>query len=123
MFKILKNANVTKATGTDQVSRKFLKDGARTFAKPMNELCNLLMTLGSFPDACKIAKIKPLFSPIQDWQFRCCSRMGVGQKDPPPLPKICHTYPTMMKRYCTVITYLRKIQKIYESRDIPPEVC
>ena len=25
------------------------------------ELCNLSMTLGSFPDACKIAKVKPLF--------------------------------------------------------------
>ena len=29
--------------------------------KPISELCNLSMTLGSFPDACKIAKVKPLF--------------------------------------------------------------
>ena len=34
------------------------------------------------------------------------------------LPKICHTYPAMMK-LCTVIPYLKKIQKIYESRDTP----
>ena len=27
-----------------------------------------------------------------------------------PLPKICQTYPTMMK-FCTVIPYLKKIQK------------
>ena len=39
----------------------FLKDGARILAKPISELCNLSMALGSFPDACKIAKVKPLF--------------------------------------------------------------
>ena len=39
---------------------------------------------------------------------------GGGEK--PPLPKICHTYPTMIK-LGTVIPYPKKIQKIYESRD------
>ena len=38
------------------------------------------------------------------------------------LPKICHTYVTMMK-LGTVILYLKKIKKIYESRDTPPEFC
>ena len=38
------------------------------------------------------------------------------------LSKICHTYPTMMK-LDTVISYLKKIKKIYESRDTPPELC
>ena len=33
-----------------------------------------------------------------------------------PLPNICHTYPTMMK-LGTVISYLRKIQKMYKSGD------
>ena len=40
-----------------------------------------------------------LFNPIQDGLFRGCSRMmggGVKSKKA-PLPKICHTYPTMMK--------------------------
>ena len=45
---------------------------------------------------------------------------GVGKKV--PLPKICHTYPIMMK-LGTVIPYLKKIQKIYESRDAPPDFC
>ena len=36
---------------------------------------------------------------------------GWGAKNP-PLPKICHTYPTMMK-LGTVINYLRKIQNTY----------
>ena len=39
-----------------------------------------------------------------------------------PLPKMCCTYPTMMK-FGTVIPYLKKIQKIYESHDTPLEFC
>ena len=39
-----------------------------------------------------------------------------------PLPKICHRHPTMMK-LGTVIPYLRKIKKIYESRDTLSEFC
>ena len=61
LFNILKNVEVTKAAGIDQISGKFLKDGARILEKPISELCNLSMTLGSFPDAFKIAKVKPLF--------------------------------------------------------------
>ena len=38
------------------------------------------------------------------------------------LPKICHTYPTMMK-LDTVIHYQKKTQNIYESRDTHPEFC
>ena len=55
-------------------------------------------------------------NPIQDGPFRDCSWIGGGQKG--PLPKICHTYPAMMK-LGTVIPYLKKIQKIYKSRDTP----
>ena len=61
LFNLLKNVEVTKAAGLDQISGKFLKDGARILAKPISELCNLSMTLGSFPNACKIAKVKSLF--------------------------------------------------------------
>ena len=32
------------------------------------------------------------------------------------LSKICHTYPTMMK-LATVIPYIKKLKKIYESHD------
>ena len=39
-----------------------------------------------------------------------------------PLPKICQAYPTMTK-LCTVIPYLKKIQKLYKSRDTSPEFC
>ena len=44
-----------------------------------------------------------------------------GQKGP-PLPKLCHTYPTIMK-LGTVIPYLKKTPKNYQSRDTPLEFC
>ena len=45
------------------------------------------------------------FGAAQEWVE---GRGGLGL-----LPKICHTYPTMMK-LDTVIPYPKKIQKIYE---------
>ena len=53
--------------------------------------------------------------------FGAAHWLGRGQKAPPLLPKICHIYPTMMK-LGTLIAYLKKIQKLYESRDTPPEL-
>ena len=57
------------------------------------------------------------------------SRMGIfgaahwwGSQKGPSLPKICHTNPTIMK-LGTVLPYVKKIQKIHKSRDIPPEFC
>ena len=57
-------------------------------------------------------QISVLFNPIQDGPFRGCSPMGKAKKA--PFLKICHTYPTMMK-LGTFISYLKKIQKMYES--------
>ena len=62
-----------------------------------------------------------LVNPIEDGPSRRCSQMGEGAKRP-PLPKICHTYPTMMK-LGTVISYLNKIQNIYKSRDTRLDSC
>ena len=59
--KILRGTKVCKAAGIDDLSGRFLKDGSRVLLKPISELCNLSIKLGSFPDACKIAKLKPLF--------------------------------------------------------------
>ena len=53
--------------------------------------------------------------------FWAAHRWGGGAKRP-PLPNICHTYPTMMK-FGTVIPNLRDIQKIHKSRDTPPNFC
>ena len=38
------------------------------------------------------------------------------------LPKICHTYPTNMK-LGKIKPYLKKTQKLYESRETPFEFC
>ena len=59
--KILRSTNVRKAAGIDDLSGRFLKDGSRVLSKPISELCNLSIKWGSFPDSCKIAKLKPLF--------------------------------------------------------------
>ena len=61
-------------------------------------------------------------NPIQDGLFRGCSPMGRRGGFLAPLPKIPHTYPTMMK-LGTIVPYLRKIQKMYKSRDTTLEFC
>ena len=58
---ILKDLNPSKAAGIDNLSGKFLKDGADILARPISQLCNLSIKLDSFPRSCKIAKVKPLF--------------------------------------------------------------
>ena len=61
------------------------------------------------------------FNLIQGYFGAAQESGGQGGKKA-PLPKICHTYPTMMK-LATFIPYLNKIQKIYESRDTPHGFC
>ena len=46
--------------------------------------------------------------------------IGINRAKGSPLPNICHTYTTMMK-LGTVIPYLKKIQKIYQVHDTPPQ--
>ena len=61
VLKLLNNTNVHKASGLDKISGIFLRDGADFLYKPITKLCNLSITLKTFPDVCKIAKLKPLF--------------------------------------------------------------
>ena len=61
ILNILKDLNPSKAAGIDNLSGKLLKDGADILARPISQLCNLSIKLGSFPRSCKIAKVKPLF--------------------------------------------------------------
>ena len=53
----MNDLNPPKAAGIDN----FLKDGADILARPISQLCNLSIKLGSFPRSCKIAKLTPLF--------------------------------------------------------------
>lgn len=45
----------------DNISGRFLRDGASALAKPVVDLFNLSVQLSEFQDGCKIAKLKPLF--------------------------------------------------------------
>ena len=58
MLKHLPNLNENKAM--DNLSGKFLKDGATVLAKPISQICNLSIKYSIFPSDCKIAKLKPL---------------------------------------------------------------
>ena len=57
----LEGINPAKAAGPDNLAGKFLKDGASILAKPVTEICNLAISLSSFPDDFKQAKLKSLF--------------------------------------------------------------
>ena len=43
-----------------------MKDRARILAKPISELYNLSVTFRNFPDAYKVAKLKPLFKKVPE---------------------------------------------------------
>ena len=51
----------SKAAGVDKFSSRFLKDGTNILAKPISAICNLSISQGVFPNACKVAKLKPIF--------------------------------------------------------------
>ena len=60
IFKIMQNINNSKAAGTGNLSGRFLEGGAEILAKHLNETCNLSITSRSFPNPCKVAKMKPI---------------------------------------------------------------
>ena len=57
----LKEIKTNKATGIDNLSGRFLKDGSKVLATPITQICNLSIKLSTVPDECKIAKLKPLY--------------------------------------------------------------
>ena len=61
ILKLLEETNPAKAAGIDGLTGKFLKDGAPYISLPITQLCNLSISLSTFPEKCKIAKLKPLY--------------------------------------------------------------
>ena len=61
VLKLLQDLDENKAAGLDNLSGKFLKDGATVLAKPISQICNLSIKYSIFPSDCKIAKLKALF--------------------------------------------------------------
>ena len=58
---LLNDIDSTKAAGIDNISGKFIKDGAQALALPITQICNLSIKLSSFPKYCKVAKVIPVF--------------------------------------------------------------
>ena len=58
---ILTATQVSKAAGIDNLSGRFLKDGAKVLPKPISDLRNLSINCERFYDNCKVAKFKLLF--------------------------------------------------------------
>ena len=63
-LKLLKDTNPEKAAGIDNLSGRFLKDGAVGLALPISKPCNLSIKRSKFPLDCKIAKLKPLYKKV-----------------------------------------------------------
>ena len=61
VFKIIQNIDILRAAAIDNLSGKLLKDGAENLAKLLCEICSLSFTSRAFPNACKVAKLKPNF--------------------------------------------------------------
>ena len=61
VLKIKTNVESSKAAGVNKLSGRFLKDGTNILAKLISVLCNLSISQGVFPSACKVAKLKPIF--------------------------------------------------------------
>ena len=94
---------------------EWLRSKQKTAHKKFAQYCNMLLNASEWQigDPLNIAWYYPLstLNPFRMSIFR----VGAGAKRP-PLPKICHKYPVKMKPG-TVIPHLKKIQKIYQSRD------
>ena len=58
---LLKNCDINKAAGIDDLSGRFLKDGADILTMPITQICNLSIKFSHFLKDCKVAKIKILY--------------------------------------------------------------
>ena len=70
--------------GIDYLGGRFLRDGAKVLAKSVAELFNLSIEKSIFPDACKIAKLKPLYkkgSKIEPKDYRPISLLLLVSKN------------------------------------------
>jgi hypothetical protein len=90
VLKLLEDINPNMAMGIDNLSGKFLKDGASVLALPITTLCNLSINLSEVPDKCKIAKLKALYkkgSTLEPKNYRPISLLPALSKN---FEKIVH---------------------------------
>ena len=60
VLKYLKNLDVRKSTGTDDLGPRLLRMSSPIIAESLTYICNLSIKTGSFPERWKEAKVKPL---------------------------------------------------------------
>ena len=61
VLELLLSVNTSKAAGLDNLSGKFLKEGAPVLVTSITSICNLSIKHSIFPEKCKNAKLKPLY--------------------------------------------------------------
>ena len=64
VLKLLKDLDENKVARLENLSGKFLIDGATVLAKLISQIYNLSIKYSIFPSDCKIPKLKPLFKNI-----------------------------------------------------------
>ena len=55
------NIESSKSAAVDTLTGRFLKDGANILVKPISAVLNLSISQAVFPNACKVAKLRPIF--------------------------------------------------------------
>lgn len=61
VLKLLSSLNVTKSTGCDNISARFLKDGSKEIVSPLTYVINLSLRLSEVPNEFKTARVVPLY--------------------------------------------------------------
>ena len=100
-------------------------DNNKTLSRPWKIKCSfkILLLIFLFNSLFQVDKTLLLYkyaNPNNNTTILFGATHGWEQKG--LLIKICHTYHTIMK-FAVVIPYLKKIQKIYKSRDTPLAFC
>ena len=60
IYKLLKNIDDKKATGTDKIPPKLVKISAEVLSQPLANVINNSISKGVFPDNAKIASVSPI---------------------------------------------------------------
>ncbi len=68
LYKILKNLNVHKANGPDNISNRILKETAEVMSEPLSYLFNKLMINGVFPENWKKANVIPIHKKAEKYK-------------------------------------------------------
>ncbi|MEW8548507.1 MAG: reverse transcriptase family protein, partial [Candidatus Thiodiazotropha sp.] len=107
VLRYLKNLDVRKSTGSDELGPRLLKMAAPFISESLTYICNMSITTGTFPEKWKEAKVKPLHKagPANDLNnFRPISIL-------PVLSKLFekHAHDSLMK-------FLEKYNLLYETQ-------